>query len=195
MKLSSPILIFLFASAGVHGGLVMTANNSSTITPPASEGSVFSVKIDQQKLVSKNKPNKTQSSNTASNKTAYSLSKKTEFSSNQPSSELTQATYASQQAESKARVISIVYKKLSQHFVYPKLAQRRNWQGKVLLSLRVTSNGEIDSIHVSQSSGYAILDQAALNSLSKVGYLPQISSWLPYDINLKLPVIYQLTEG
>ena len=99
------------------------------------------------------------------------------------------------QNESRARVISIIYKELKQHFNYPALAQKRNWQGKVELSLRVTSSGKIENIQINNSSGYNILDQAAISSLLKVGNLPKISSWLPYDINLKLPVIYRLTEG
>ena len=193
----------MIASAGIHASLVMTSNNSTTITLPGSTGSVMEVKIKERQ----NPLEKTTTARPAQKK----ISKKTEqqessikIKETTPTSEtittLSQEKPASpatdkQQAESKARVISIIYKELSQHFIYPKLAQKRNWQGKVLLSLRVTASGKINNVQLNSSSGYDVLDQAAINSLVKVGYLPQISSWLHYDIDLKLPVLYQLTKG
>ena len=197
MKLSSPILTFMLASIGVHAGLVMTSNNLSSIALPGSTGSVMAVKINKPEQVLKNNIEKTSQSKPIAkiNKTVPVLKEAGKKIVKKPSSQLPHTTQTSQQAESKARVISIIYKELNQHFIYPKMAQKRNWQGKVLLSLRVSSSGKINNVQVNRSSGYSVLDQAAINSLMKVGNLPQISSWLPYDIDLNIPVIYQLTEG
>lgn len=98
-------------------------------------------------------------------------------------------------ALSNAQVVSRIHTALQQYFVYPKLAQKRNWQGKVLLSLRLSANGNIHNIELKQSSGYSVLDQAAIDALLKVKSIPPVSSWLPGDIQLQLPVIYRLTEG
>lgn len=199
MKLSSPILAFTIASIGVHSGLVMTSNNTDNITLPSSEGSVIAVKMTKHQDYTKEKRKPTTKSLTKTKtkpeikKVATQSRNIEKVQTNEQSEKSAQAEY--QHAESKARVISVIHKELNQHFTYPKLAQRRNWQGKVLLSLRVTSSGKINNIRINQSSGYSILDQAAINSLIKMGNLPQISSWLPYEVNLKLPVIYQLTEG
>jgi TonB family protein len=203
MKFSSPIMVFIIASASVHAAIVMTSNNSTTITLPGSTGSVMVVKIkEQQTNLSKKTLTKTISRNTSqqqnfaqTNKNHPSVEKPEKSSQQEHIDKITVPATDNQQTKSKARIISIIYEELSQHFNYPKLAQKRNWQGKVMLSLRVTANGEINNVRIKNSSGYSILDQAAINSLIKIGYLPQVSSWLPYDIDLKLPVLYQLTEG
>lgn len=187
----------MLASAGVHAGLVMTSYNSTDITLPGSTGSVIAVKINKVEPVSKKSSKKVTQSKTSqkNKKIAPNLKKNKKHPQDDPASHHSLAKNEHQQAESKARVISIIYNKLSQHFIYPKLAQKRNWQGKVLLSLRVSSNGKINNVKINRSSGYSVLDQAAVNSLMKIGNLPQLSSWLPYEIDLNLPVVYQLTEG
>ncbi len=45
---------------------------------------------------------------------------------------------------------------------YPYRARRRGLEGDVLLHFRIHPDGRIDAIHVRHSSGYAILDGAAL---------------------------------
>lgn len=96
---------------------------------------------------------------------------------------------------SKSRVVSLIYKELNNHFNYPKIAQRRNWQGQVLLAFRLSNDGTIKDIKINHSSGYNVLDQAAIVSLKKIGQLPQASSWLVDGMEIQIPVIYQLTQG
>ena len=196
MKLSSPILIFIAASTAVHAGLVMMSHNLTTITLHGITGSVMTVKIKEQQTI-KTKSNIDKKITTVkNNKPVTEVKKSVASKAISTAKSSTQEQHISiTQDESRARVISIIYKKLNHHFAYPTLAQKRNWQGKVELSLRVTSNGKIEDVQLNNSSGYSILDQAAISSLLKVGNLPQISSWLPYDVHLKIPVIYQLTEG
>lgn len=185
----------MLASIGIHAGIVMTSTTATNITLPSSEGSVMAVNIKKSKIASKNKFGKTTQTKIPKVNKAIAALKKDGTSSSKKLSRPTPSDHAAQQSKSRARVLSVIYEELSQHFVYPKLAQKRNWQGKVLLSLRISANGKINDIQINQSSGYSILDQAAINSLIKMGNLPQIASWLPYEVNLKLPVIYQLTEG
>lgn len=196
MKLSSPILVFITASTAVHAGLMIMSTNLTTITLPGITGSVMSVKIKEQRTtqttINTDKKITTVKNSKPLTKIKKSVPSKTISTPNNSAQE--QQTTISQD-ESRARVISIIHKELIQYFNYPTLAQKRNWQGKVELELRVTSNGKIEDIQLKNSSGHSILDQAAISSLLKIGHLPQISSWLPYDINLKLPVIYHLTEG
>lgn len=203
MKILSPMMAFLLVSASIHAVLVITSNSSTNITLPSSKGSAMNVKIQEKhKTVTQQATTKPVSKKTIQQETLQRFTKKTPASKTQVKVANKQtidktsiSSEVPKQAESKARIISIIHKKLNQHFTYPKLAQKRNWQGKVLLSLRVNSNGIINNVKVYSSSGYPILDQAAIDSLMKVQHLPKISSWLSYDINLKLPVIYQLTEG
>lgn len=195
MKLITPITVFILASASVHAVLVISSNSTTAITLPGTTGSMMNVKIQEESKTSPKKVN-----DNATPPEIQTQLTKTNPATKKPAqkeikSKISLSPIKNQQAESKARVISVIYQELNQHFTYPKLAQKRNWQGKVLLSLQVSTNGKINNVQIHKSSGYSVLDQAAIDSLIKVGYLPQISSWLPYDINLKLPVIYQLTEG
>jgi protein TonB len=48
---------------------------------------------------------------------------------------------------------------------YPSTARRRGWEGEVLLLVNVTARGEVSNVTVSRSSGYQILDRAALNAV------------------------------
>jgi protein TonB len=80
---------------------------------------------------------------------------------------------------------------LARHFSYPLLARRRGWQGEVLLAFRLQSDGRIIDARVARSSGYGVLDRAALDALGKVG---RISPESEYGFAMQLPVIYRL-EG
>lgn len=195
---------FILLSAGVHAALVITSNSPTNIALPGSMESAMNIKIQEnhkpseQNIIEKSISKKNIIKPTAK-ETPVQIVKKLISPENvklkPTANKIAIAAVDNQQTKSKARVISIIYQQLNQHFIYPKLAQKRNWQGKVLLSLSVSPNGKINNVKIYKSSGYSILDQAAISSLTKVEYLPQISSWLPYDIDVKLPVIYQLIKG
>jgi len=86
--------------------------------------------------------------------------------------------------------------RLSRYLVYPPLARQRGWEGTVLLGLRVESDGHLDKIRIEHSSGYAVLDHSALNSLNRLGRLAEVSGWLDGRVmDMQLPVIYRLVEN
>jgi protein TonB len=78
---------------------------------------------------------------------------------------------------------------------YPPLARRKGWQGTVILALRIESNGRISRLHVNETSGYPVLDRAAVESL-QLASVPQADEWLhgkPVDIIV--PVEYRLVDS
>lgn len=82
------------------------------------------------------------------------------------------------------------------HFEYPMTARRRGWEGVVRVGLRVEANGRLTGLRVIGSSGHAVLDRAALNSLGRVGRLPDAISWLQgRRFDMVLPVRYQLIDS
>jgi TonB family protein len=86
--------------------------------------------------------------------------------------------------------------RLSRYLVYPPLARSRGWEGTVLLGLRVESNGHLERIRIEHSSGYAVLDNSALNSLNRLDRLAEASAWLNgRGLDMQLPVIYRLIEN
>jgi protein TonB len=87
-----------------------------------------------------------------------------------------------------------LYTALRPHFYYPPLARQQGWEGEVRLALRVEANGLLTQVHIVRSSGYGILDHAALRSLGRVRHLPEAIALLngrSHDVIL--PVQYQLT--
>lgn len=55
---------------------------------------------------------------------------------------------------------------------YPREAKRRREQGTVWLSIEVLEDGTVGQISVSQSSGYELLDQAALDAVKRWQFTP-----------------------
>lgn len=95
---------------------------------------------------------------------------------------------------------AVIRKKLNalitRNFSYPTFARKRGWQGTVKLGLRIEANGKLTQVRIVKTSGYSILDQAALTTLTQTNYIKGIESWLAgnyYDTTL--PVKYQLIDG
>jgi TonB family protein len=81
-------------------------------------------------------------------------------------------------------------------FVYPPLARRHGWQGQVRVGLTVESDGHLSELRILSSSGYAILDRDALQTLTRIGVLPQTHTRLDgQSYRLQLPVVYRLIES
>jgi len=75
---------------------------------------------------------------------------------------------------------------------YPPAAQLRKLQGRVVLKVHVLASGQPDSVDVAQSSGYDILDQAAIKAVTAWAFDPAkrgskpIDGWVNIPINFKL---------
>ncbi len=96
-----------------------------------------------------------------------------------------------------AQTSSLLRNELQQAFLlkfyYPRLAQKRGWQGEVRLGLKVAASGRLEDIHILQSSGHGLLDRAALDSLGQVRSLPAAIALLNgQEMKLELPVQYRL---
>lgn len=81
-------------------------------------------------------------------------------------------------------------------FVYPSLARRQGWQGRVQIALRVEADGRFSDLQVLRSSGHATLDRDALQTLQRIGQLAEARLWLDgRAMRVELPVIYRLLES
>ncbi len=97
--------------------------------------------------------------------------------------------------EIRARIQSRLRLDLARHFDYPWLARLRGWEGDVLLDVIVQASGRLDTIRVARSSGFAVLDRSAVDSLRKVERIPEAVAWLRgRDLEMHLPVVYRLEE-
>lgn len=63
---------------------------------------------------------------------------------------------------------------LERHKEYPRVAQKRRQQGVVLLHIVLDRDGRVIEAHIQESSGYRLLDDAALAMLKRAQPLPPI---------------------
>ncbi|MCB2091129.1 MAG: energy transducer TonB [Alphaproteobacteria bacterium] len=75
---------------------------------------------------------------------------------------------------------------------YPRLARLRRQQGTVLLNVEVEANGRPGDIQVIKSSGYQLLDQAAINIVRKWRFLPAKRGNEPVKANVEIPITFQI---
>lgn len=93
----------------------------------------------------------------------------------------------------RSKVIAQLKRKLLSNFYYPKLAQKKNWEGKVTIGFLLHTTGQLSQIEIIHSSGYQILDNAAIKAISNITKLSEIN--VNKNMNIQLPITYQLTEG
>ena len=85
--------------------------------------------------------------------------------------------------------------RLSQYKSYPPALRKKRQQGTVVLAFSIDRSGTVLASHVQKSSGYPLLDQAALDLLIKASPLPaRPDSTAPDHLHLVLPVEFSLTS-
>ena len=72
---------------------------------------------------------------------------------------------------------------------YPLLAQKQHLEGTGLMEIHVKSNGSVESVRVLKTTGYGILDQAAIRGFGRWRFRP-------HSIRVvRMPVQYRMTLG
>jgi TonB family protein len=77
---------------------------------------------------------------------------------------------------------------------YPELAQRRGEQGFVLLSVKVTARGSVAEIKVKRSSGFPLLDDAALQAVRAWQFEPAHIGPMAFDSEVDVPLRFRLSS-
>jgi len=81
-------------------------------------------------------------------------------------------------------------------FRYPRIARQRGWEGRVVLGLRVQADGRISDVEVIESSGRAVLDEDARQTLIHIQRIPELGARLQSGpLELEVPVTYRLQPG
>ena len=76
--------------------------------------------------------------------------------------------------------------------VYPPLALRRGFEGRVVLRVLVSKEGLALKVALAKSSGHAILDIAAIKAVREWVFKPGKLNGVPVDMWVKVPVVYKL---
>ncbi len=78
--------------------------------------------------------------------------------------------------------------------IYPFLARRHGWEGLVRLRVHVSAEGQPQSIDIVRSSGYSVLDQAAVSAVWRWCFVPASRGDRSVDSWVEVPVIFRLKE-
>ena len=75
---------------------------------------------------------------------------------------------------------------------YPPLARRKGYQGRLVLKLLVSKDGRVATVRVVKSSGYSILDRAALKTVKRWRFIPARLGSEPIPFWVEVPVVFRL---
>jgi protein TonB len=76
--------------------------------------------------------------------------------------------------------------------VYPPEAARRHQQGTVVLMLYVNGSGTLDKIEIVKSSGFPLLDEAAIREMKLSKFQPAMDGAIPIRSRAQASVTYRL---
>ena len=60
------------------------------------------------------------------------------------------------------RELASVRRRIDKHKVYPKIAVRNGWEGRVLVEMSLEGDGSLTAVRLLEGSGYAVLDDATI---------------------------------
>lgn len=75
---------------------------------------------------------------------------------------------------------------------YPAVAQRRGWQGEVLLRVRVSPDGRAAGAVVQRSSGHDLLDEAAIEAVRSWLFVPARQGGVAVAGFVTVPITFRL---
>jgi len=78
---------------------------------------------------------------------------------------------------------------------YPRAARRAGIEGRVLVRLFVSGSGAVERVEVAESSGSALLDEAACGTLKRWRFRPARGGQEAAVHAVLVPVIFRLEEG
>ena len=77
---------------------------------------------------------------------------------------------------------------------YPWAARLQGWEGTVVVRGFVTPNGMVSSLRIVKSTGYAVLDEAALKALGRWQFIPSRRKGKAVASLVEIPITFRLDE-
>lgn len=78
--------------------------------------------------------------------------------------------------------------------LYPRMAKKRGYEGTVLLNVLVNGKGLVDNIWIFKSSGYNILDNAAMDTVKDWTFVPGRRGNKTIKMWVQVPVKFELNK-
>ncbi|SDE62523.1 energy transducer TonB [Sporomusa acidovorans] len=78
---------------------------------------------------------------------------------------------------------------------YPYEARKKHLEGKVLLKMTISNEGIVSDAEVIESSGYDILDEAAINGVKEWRFIPAKENGEAIAVKVVMPITFKLTPA
>lgn len=92
--------------------------------------------------------------------------------------------------------IGLIQQKLNSHFIYPPEARLKGWEGIVKVRFTLHRDGRLKEIDIAESSGYPLLDAAAILAIRDASPYPFPKDYTEEDeVEIILPVNYKQTQS
>jgi len=85
-------------------------------------------------------------------------------------------------------ILRAIRNRLEKAKAYPEAARRDGLEGTVEVRFRITPAGRVDTVEIVQSSGHAVLDESALQTVHRAAPYPVVPGWI------RVPLSYRLNQ-
>jgi len=181
---------FLAASALLHGLLLAGGGDRARVEAGA-DNVILSVRLDTDRFKTPSIGTQTTPALPLPGAFASSTASSRVHTNTSPA-ETDAATVHRSSPDATAHVRARVLNDLARYFYYPPIARLRAWEGRVLLAFRVEADGLLHEPRLVRTSGFGVLDEAALHSLRKVVRVADAGG---PRLDMEIPVIYRLTDA
>lgn len=86
---------------------------------------------------------------------------------------------------------SLIQQKIGSYFIYPQEARLKGWEGVVKIRFILSQDGRIKEIDIAESSGYPLLDAAAILAIKDASPYPFPTNYPQKELEIILPVRFQ----
>ena len=91
--------------------------------------------------------------------------------------------------------IRMIQERVVNSAYYPSDAQESDWEGTVRLSILLVSDGRLKEVKILESSGYGILDKAALEAVNKQAPYPSFPKHIKHkELEVEIPITYRKND-
>jgi len=84
------------------------------------------------------------------------------------------------------RDLAAVRHRIDAHKVYPQIAVRNGWEGRVLVEMRLEGDGSLTAVRLLEGSGYAVLDDATIVAVRRASPFPPVARVLTVPVEYRL---------
>lgn len=82
--------------------------------------------------------------------------------------------------------LAAVRRRIDARKVYPQIAVRNGWEGRVLVEMRLEDDGRLAAVRLLEGSGYTVLDEATITAVHRASPFPPVARVLTVPVEYRL---------